>query len=78
VDAQQITSQAFALKQTAEVMVNAGNTGAVDPVTRNATEALLEAVKKWRSDNPVIMAMKVQPSITWPEVLTIANAIYTL
>ncbi len=74
----EIHDMAIALKNTAEVMVNAGSIGVVEPTTRSATEALLETVKKWKSDNPVLAAMTVQPSITWPEVLTIANTIYHL
>jgi hypothetical protein len=74
----EIHDMAIALRETAEVMVKAGSIGPVEAVTRSATEALLDTVKKWKSDNAVIAAMTVQPSTTWPEVLTIANTIYQL
>jgi len=75
---EEIHDMATALKETAEVMVKAGSIGAVEPITRSAAQALLETVRKWKSDNAVIGAMTIQPSTTWPEVLTIANTIYQL
>jgi hypothetical protein len=75
VDPEEVASQALALKDTAEVMVKAGNIGTVDAITRSTAEALVKTAQQWRSDNPVIVAITVPPSITWPEVLTIANVI---
>jgi hypothetical protein len=75
---EEILNQARALKETSEAMIKAGNIGPVQVTTRNTAEALVQVVKNWRTDNPVISAINVRPDITWPEVLTIANAIYML
>jgi hypothetical protein len=71
-----VITHARALKETAEVMVKAGNIGPVEATTRSTAEALVEVAKKFRADNPVLAVLTVRPAITWPEVLTIANAVY--
>jgi len=76
--AEEVLNQARALKETAELMIKAGSIGAVDATTLKTAEALVETAKQWRRDNPVIVALSVPSSITWPGILTIANAIYMM
>ena len=75
---EEILNQAHALKETAEAMVKTGNIGAVDITTRSTAEALVQVVKNWKTDNPVISAITVREDTTWPGILTIANTIYML
>jgi hypothetical protein len=71
----QLYAQALALQQTAETMVKTGDKTAVEVTTHRAAEALVQAAKQLKPGNPVIAALTVRTGITWPEVLTIANAI---
>jgi hypothetical protein len=71
----ELYNQAAALRQTAETMIKAGYTTAVEVTTRTAAEALLAQAKMLLPSSPVIGALTVREGITWSEVLTIATLI---
>ena len=76
-DEQELYSQAVGLQATAETMVKAGlGNHAVEASTLAAVEALVQAGKQLKGNNPVVAALEVRSGITWGEVLTIATAIY--
>ncbi len=74
-DFSELDGQALALKETAETMIKAGYISAVEVTTHRAAEALVQAAKQLRPQNPVVAALSVRTGITWPEVLTIAASI---
>jgi hypothetical protein len=71
----ELDGQARALKETAETMIKAGYIGAVEVTTQQAAEALVQAARQLRPQNPVVKALSIRPGITWPEILTIASSI---
>ncbi len=76
-DDQKLWAQADGLRATAETMIKAGHANQdIEASTRAAVEALVQAGKQSKGNNPVVAALEVRPGITWAEVLTIATAIY--
>ena len=71
----ELYSLATALKETAETMIKAGYTAAVEATTHTAAEVLLAEAKALLPGNAVIAALTVRDAITWSEVLTIAKLI---
>ena len=74
---QELYSQANGLQETAHAMIKAGHGNDVaEASTLAAVEALVQAGKELKGNNPIVAALEVRSGITWGEVLTIATAIY--
>ncbi len=74
---QELYSQANGLQETVHTMIKAGHANdVVEASARAAVEALVQAGKQFKGNNPVVAALEVRPGLTWGEVLTIATAIY--
>ncbi len=69
---EKLANEAAALRLTAEKMIAMGKDGAVAKVSVGVTNALVQAAKEMKQDNPIIAAIDLGPTLMWSEVLTIA------
>ncbi len=68
----ELTNEAAALRVTAEKMIGIGKDGPVAKVSVGVTNALVQAAKEMKKENPLIAAIDPGPTLMWSEVLTIA------
>lgn len=73
----QLSSQAVALRSTAETMVKSGHANAtVDPATQSLMSALLQAANQLFPGNSVLASVRISVGSNYAEALTVANAVY--